>query len=163
MKIMALTHYRKGCEMAHTDLNWMHANPHIVRWQVSPEQIDHYNHVNNVAYVSQLEKVAWAHSNALGLTIEQYQSLDRGMAISRHEIDYLASALLGDTLACATWIVACDRRLKLARHFQFIRESDGLTMLKARTEFVCIALSSGKPKRMPERFSSVYGAASIEI
>ena len=117
--------------------------------------------MNNVAYVSQLERTAWAHSNALGLSIEQYQDLDRGMAISRHEIDYLAAAVLGDTLACATWIVACDNKLKLARQFQFIRVSDGLTMLKARTEFVCIALSSGKPKRMPKIFSETYFNAML--
>ena len=142
-------------------LAWLHPNPHIIRWKIQPQEIDHYNHVNNVAYVSKLEQVAWSHSNKLGLTIEEYQSLDRGMAISRHEIDYLASALLDDELLCATWIVQCDSRLKLARQFQFIRERDGLTMLKARTEFVCIALSSGKPKRMPERFSQVYGNAVL--
>ncbi|GAC34461.1 acyl-CoA thioesterase [Paraglaciecola polaris] len=142
-------------------LPWQYPSPFICQWHISPEQIDHYNHVNNVAYVSQLERTAWAHSNALGLSIEQYQELDRGMAISRHEIDYLAAAVLGDTLACATWIVACDNKLKLARHFQFIRLSDGLSMLKARTEFVCIALSSGKPKRMPKIFSETYFNAML--
>ena len=141
------------------ELNWMLPKPHVISWQIQPEEIDHYNHVNNVEYVSKLEQVAWSHSNALGLTIEEYQSLDRGMAISRHEIDYLSAALLNDELLCATWIVHCDRRLKLARQFQFIRPSDGATMLKARTEFVCIALSSGKPKRMPKRFADVYGNA----
>ena len=145
--------------MAIGDIDWMHPSPFVSEWHIEGEHIDHYNHVNNVAYVRQLEVVAWQHSNSLGLTIDEYQSIDRGMAISRHEIDYLASALLGDTLHCATWIVECDKRLKLARHFQFVRASDKTTMLKARTEFVCIALSSGKPKRMPERFSSVYGAA----
>ena len=142
-------------------LVWQFPHPFVCQWQINPEQIDHYNHVNNVAYVSQLERTAWAHSNALGLSIEQYQDLDRGMAISRHEIDYLAAAVLGDTLACATWIVACDNKLKLVRQFQFIRVSDGLTMLKARTEFVCIALSSGKPKRMPKIFSETYFNAML--
>ena len=143
------------------ELNWLYPAPHILSWRIQPQEIDHYNHVNNVAYVSKLEQVAWSHSNKLGLTIEEYQDLDRGMAISRHEIDYLASALLDDELLCATWIVECDKRLKLARQFQFIRVSDGVTMLKARTEFVCIALSSGKPKRMPSRFADVYGKAAL--
>jgi acyl-CoA thioester hydrolase len=142
---------------------WLHPRPFISQWHIEQEHIDHYKHVNNVAYVSQLEVTAWAHSNSLDLTIETYLDLDRGMAISRHEIDYLAAAVLGDCLLCATWIIECDRRLKLAREFQFIRQSDGLTMLKARTEFVCIALSSGKPKRMPEIFSSVYGKATINL
>jgi acyl-CoA thioester hydrolase len=83
------------------------------------------------------------------------------MAIYRHEIDYLAAAVLGDQVSCATWIVACDHKLKLSRQFQFIRDSDGLTLLNARTDFVCIALSSGLPKRMPKIFTEVYGNAIV--
>lgn len=138
-------------------MSWLLPNPFLCQWQVMPEQIDHYQHANNVAYVSQLEITSWKHSNQLGLTIDQYKELDRGLAISRHEINYLAAAHMHDLIDCATWIVECDNRLKLARQFQFIRRSDQLTLLTARTEFVCIALSSGKPKRMPKEFSDVYG------
>ena len=145
--------------MNKSDLPWMLPSPYVNQWLVNKEQIDHYHHVNNVEYVKQLEVTAWKHSNALGLTIEQYQSLDRGMAICRHEIDYIASAVEGDNVFCATWLVDCDGRLKLARQFQFIRENDGATLLKARTEFVCIALSTGKPKRMPKVFSETYSGA----
>lgn len=141
--------------------DWQLPAPFVLEWSITKTHIDHYNHANNVAYVRQLERTAWAHSNALGLTIEVYQTLDRGMAISRHEIDYLAAALLGDRLLCATWIVHCDRKLKLARQFQFIRRSDGMTMLRAQTEFVCIALSSGRPKRMPNIFVDTYCQALV--
>jgi acyl-CoA thioester hydrolase len=142
-------------------IEWVLPKPFIRKWIVQPEQIDHYQHANNVAYVSQLEATAWAHSSALGLSIEQYQALDRGMAISHHDIHYHAAAYLGDEIACATWIVLCDGKLKLARQFQFVRISDGQTLLAARTEFVCIALSSGKAKRMPEAFVNAYGGALI--
>lgn len=144
-------------------LPWRLPSPHIQLWTIENQHIDHYQHANNVAYVSQLERLAWSHSNALGLTIEEYQKLDRGMAISKHTIEYLASALLGDEIACATWIIECDKRLKLSRQFQFIRTSDELTLLTARTDFVCIALSSGKPKRMPQRYAQVYGDALISL
>jgi acyl-CoA thioester hydrolase len=142
-------------------MSWLLPDPFLFEWRVSPEQIDHYQHANNVAYVSQLEATSWAHSNHLGLTIEQYQALDRGMAISRHEINYLAAAHVDDIIDCATWIVQCDNKLKLARQFQFIRRGDKQTLLTARTEFVCIALSTGKPKRMPKKFVSVYGPATL--
>lgn len=148
--------------MTSVQFDWDLPAPFTCHWEIQPDQIDHYDHVNNVAYVAQLERLAWLHSNDLGLSIDTYRSLDRGMAISRHEIDYLASALLGDTLVCATWITACDNKLKLSRHFQFIRASDGLCMLRADTHFVCIALSSGRPKRMPELFASTYSGACIE-
>ncbi len=142
---------------------WQHPKPFIAPWLVTAEQIDHYQHANNVAYVKQLEITAWAHSNQLGLSIEQYQALDRGMAISRHEINYLAAAYLNDRIDCATWIVECDQKLKLVRHFQFIRQSDQQSLLTARTEFVCIALSSGRPKRMPRLFSDTYSQALTNI
>ena len=142
-------------------MSWHLPNPFLNTWRVSPEQIDHYQHANNVAYVSQLEVTSWTHSKHLGLTIEQYQALDSGMAIIRHEIDYLAPAHVNDLIDCATWIVRCDNKLKLARQFQFIRRSDQLTLLTARTEFVCIALSTGKPKRMPKEFADVYGPATL--
>lgn len=142
-------------------MSWHLPNPFLCTWQVTPEQIDHYQHANNVAYVSQLEVTSWTHSKHLGLSIEQYQTLDSGMAIIRHEIDYLAAAHVNDLIDCATWIVRFDNKLKLARQFQFIRRSDQLTLLTARTEFVCIALSTGKPKRMPKEFVDIYGPASL--
>jgi acyl-CoA thioester hydrolase len=142
-------------------MSWHLPNPFLCTWRVKPEQIDHYQHANNVAYVSQLEVTSWKHSNHLGLTIEQYQALDRGMAISRHEINYLAAAHVNDVIDCATWIVECDNKLKLARQFQFISRRSQQTLLTARTEFVCIALSTGKPKRMPKEFAAVYGPAAL--
>ena len=140
---------------------WQYPQPFTSLWTVTAEQIDHYQHANNVAYVRQLEITAWAHSKQLGLDIEQYQNLDRGMAISRHEINYLAAAYIHDSIDCATWIVECDGRLKLAREFQFIRRSDQRTLLTARTEFVCIALSTGNPKRMPKVFGDTYSQAVL--
>ena len=145
------------------DYQWLHPKPHIIEWPIQTADIDHYNHVNNVAYVAQLEKVSWSHSNELGLDIQTYQHLDRGMAISKHTIDYHAAAVINDSLLCATWIIECDNRLKLSRQFQYIRQSDGQTVLTARTDFVCIALSSGKPKRMPTEFSAVYGAVCVPL
>lgn len=153
----------KQISLSPPESKWLLPSPHILQWHIESKHIDHYQHVNNVAYVAQLERVAWSHSNQIGLTIEEYQALDRGMAISKHIINYIAAAHLGDELFCATWIIECDNKLKLSRQFQFIRARDQLTLLTARTDFVCIALSSGKPKRMPARFSEVYGGAKVLI
>ncbi|MCY1183342.1 hypothetical protein D9M73_239530 [compost metagenome] len=81
------------------------------------------------------------------------------MAVVRHEIDYLAAAYEGDELQLATWIVDWDQRLKMTRHFQLKRPSDNTTLLRAQTTFVCIELSTGKPKRMPAEFIEGYGPA----
>ncbi|MNY51707.1 hypothetical protein D3C86_1873220 [compost metagenome] len=47
----------------------------------------------------------------------------------------------------------------MTRRFQLIRPSDATTLLRAQTTFVCIELSSGRPKRMPAEFIEGYGAA----
>jgi len=81
------------------------------------------------------------------------------MAVVRHEIDYLASAYQDDELQLATWIVDWDQKLRMTRRFQLRRPSDGVTLLRAQTTFVCIELSSGKPKRMPTEFVEGYASA----
>ena len=126
---------------------------------VEPKPVDGLGHANNAVYVSWLERCAWRHSQFLGLDLVEYRRLDRAMAVVRHEIDYLASAYEGQQLQMATWIVESDQRLKMDRRFQLVRPEDGATLLRARTTFVCIELSSGRPKRMPPEFVEGYGKA----
>lgn len=140
---------------------WYHPAPFTLDWHVGPTDIDHYGHVNNVAYLTQLEKTAWAHTNALGLTLDHYRELDRAMVIKRHELNYLQACHEGDALVCATWIVQCDNRLSLSREFQFICPRRQKTVFTATTQFVCTSMTTGAPKRMPEIFRTVYGKASI--
>ena len=69
--------------------------------------------------------------------------------------------LLAHELQLATWIIESDQRLKMTRHFQLRRSRDAATLLRARTTFVCIELSSGRPKRMPPEFVEGYGRALL--
>lgn len=142
-------------------MNWDLPDPYVIDLEVLPEDIDGLGHANNAVYVTWLERCAWQHSAFLGLDIEHYRQLDRAMAVLRHEIDYLASAYLGQRLQMATWIVHSDQRLKMDRCFQLVRPHDGVTLLRARTTFVCIELSSGRPKRMPPEFIEGYGVALL--
>ena len=106
-------------------------------------------------------QISWAHSVALGLSLERYRELDRAMVVHRHELDYLAPAFAGDALQLATWIVDCDERFSLTRRFQLVRARDAKTLLKARTRFACVALSTGRPKRLPDEYRHIYGGAVI--
>lgn len=130
---------------------------------IKPEEkdIDELGHVNNAVYVRWLEQCAWQHSNLLGLTLDTYRSLDRAMAVVRHEIDYLASSYCGDSLQLATWITGIDK-LRVIRNFQLVNTQSGQTILQAKTIFCCIQMSTGKPKRMPEEFVICYGSALIK-
>ena len=118
--------------------------------------IDAYNHVNNSVYLSWFDSAAWSHSAALGIPLEECTRIRRGMAAHRAEIDYQRAAVLGDRVSVATWIVSTDHKLRVERHFQVRREPDGETLARARTDYVCINLDSGRACRMPESFAERY-------
>lgn len=140
---------------------WDLPTPFVIDITVGAEDIDGLGHANNAVYVSWLERCAWRHSQRLGLDLAEYRRLDRAMAVVRHEIDYLAAAYEGEELQMGTWIVESDHKLRMDRQFQLVRPADGVTLLRARTTFVCIELSSGKPKRMPTEFVEGYGRALL--
>ncbi|WP_225772590.1 acyl-CoA thioesterase [Pseudomonas sp. Marseille-Q5115] len=140
-------------------MNWDLPSPFTLDLRVSADDIDGLGHANNAVYVTWLERCAWRHSGYLGLDLVEYRRLDRAMAVLRHEIDYLAAAYEEDELVMGTWIIDWDQRLKMNRRFQLIRPSDGATLLRAQTTFVCIELSTGRPKRMPSEFIDGYGCA----
>ena len=136
--------------------DWDFPNPHFVTLDVLADDIDAYNHVNNSVYLSWLDQAAWSHSATLGLSLEQCLEMRRGMAAHRTEIDYLRAAMLGDRVLAGTWIVATDSRLRVERRFQVRRASDGETLARARIDYVCINLDSGRAARMPESFQRTY-------
>jgi acyl-CoA thioester hydrolase len=134
---------------------WDAPQPHVLPVDVADAHIDLMQHVNNVHYLQWLENVAWDHSVALGMRPEDYTRLGQGMVVRRHELDYVAPALQGDRVLLATWIVGLDR-LSLHRRYQFVRESDGATLFRGATHFVCVEIASGKVRRMPPEFGAVY-------
>lgn len=143
-------------------INWDLPDVHYLEVVVPPESIDLFGHVNNTEYLRFMEKIAWQHTQTLGLGWDMYQRLNRAMVARRTEVDYLAPAFEGEKLLVGTWIVSNDQRLTLVRRYQIIRASDGLTLLRGRTKWVCVALDSGKPRRMPPEFLSGYQITAEE-
>jgi acyl-CoA thioester hydrolase len=133
-----------------------HPAPHLIELMVRPEDIDAYDHVNNSVYLGWCDRAAWSHSAALGVPLERCLSLRRGMAAQRIEIDYLRAAVQGDRVQAATWIVSADGRVRAERRFQIVRASDRETLARARIDYVCINLDSGRAVRMPELFARAY-------
>lgn len=130
--------------------------PFFIDITVQPSDIDRLDHVNNAVYLKYMERAAWAHTEVLGLSWDSYRALDAACVVRRHELDYLIAAMLGDQLQVATWIEKNDGRLALWRAFQMRRVSDGHTVLRGRTQYVTVRLSSGRPCRMPAEFASAY-------
>lgn len=148
-----------GAECDWAAYTWDFPAPFTVELRPEAAHIDGLNHVNNAVYVQWCEQAAWAHSEKLGLHLDDYRRLDRAMAIRRGEYDYLLSAMLGDQLILATWLSESDGKLTMVRRFQLVRMDDRQTLMRGRWDLVCIELSSGKARRMSAEFCAVYGAA----
>ncbi len=140
---------------------WDYPNPYTQPAVPQAVDIDGLQHTNNAVYVQWCERIGWAHSEALGLSLLDYQRLDRAMAIRRADYDYLLPTQLGEELTLATWLSASDGKLTMERRFQLIRARDQVTVLRGRWNLVCIELSSGRARRMPAEFCAVYLAALV--
>jgi acyl-CoA thioester hydrolase len=137
-------------------LNWDYPQPFTLPRAPAAADIDGLNHTNNAVYVHWCEQAGWAHSEALGLDLDDYRRLDRAMAIRRGEYDYILPTTEGEALTLATWLVDGDGKLAMERRFQLVRDSDGATVLRGRWDLVCIEISSGRPRRMPQEFVDAY-------
>ncbi|QJQ07324.1 acyl-CoA thioesterase [Undibacterium piscinae] len=142
-------------------MTWDYPQAFTLPLTPSIEDIDGLRHTNNAVYVRWCETIGWAHSEALGLSLADYQRINRAMAIRRGEYDYLLPSVLGEQLTLATWLVASDGKLSMERRFQLIRDSDQATILRGRWDLVCIEVSSGKVKRMPPEFCLTYLPAMV--
>lgn len=137
-------------------MDWDYENPFVQAITPQAGDIDGLDHTNNAVYVRWCEQIGWAHSEQLGLNLDDYRRLDRAMAIRRGEYEYLLPTVLGESLTLATWLTGGDGKIAMERRFQLIRERDGVTVLRGRWDLVCIDISSGKVRRMPPEFLSAY-------
>jgi len=95
------------------------------------------------------------------MTWELHEKTGKAMAITRTEIDYLASANAGDRLVLGTWLTGFDGRFRSARQFQLVRESDGKTLVRAVSTHACVSMKSQRPSRMPAEYTEILGGAMV--
>ena len=142
-------------------MTWDYPTPFTHSVTVLPQHIDALDHTNNTQYVNWCNDAAWAHTTALGLGANAYKALDRAMALTNAEYQYLQATRLGEQLEVGTWITTWERRMLMERRMQIKSLLTGETVLRARLQFVCIEISSGKPKRPPKAFIDRYTPALI--
>nr|BBJ05002.1 hypothetical protein YBY_28510 [Marinobacter nauticus] len=142
-------------------LNWDLPDPFTMTITVRPEDTDRLGHANNVVYVRWLEEVSWQHIDSLGMTWALHEETGKAMAITRTELDYLASANAGDELVLGTWLTDWDGRFRSARQFQLIRPADGKTLLRALSTHACVDMKSQRPARAPKAFAEILGGALV--
>ena len=141
---------------------WDFPSPFTQDIEVRQVDIDGMGHTNNASYVIWCERCAWRHSESLGLSIQDYQRLDRGVAIQHAEYDYFLPSFINDQLTVATWLVKCDGRLRLERRFQIVNRQTRETVLRGNWSLVSVVLSTGKVTRLPAQFVETYSPAVVE-
>ncbi|MGO9996469.1 MAG: acyl-CoA thioesterase [Acetobacteraceae bacterium] len=137
-------------------MTWDLPAPHVISISVTADEIDAFEHVNNSVYMTWFDRAAWDHSATVGLPVEQCLGLDRGMVVRRSVIAYVRPGVRGDVIRVATWILPNQRKVRVSRRFQVVRESDGETLARAEIEYACVELSTGRPSRWPPVFLERY-------
>jgi len=143
-------------------MSWDYPDPFVMAFEVSEAHIDALAHTRNTHYVEWCMDTAWAHTTALGLGAAEYQRLDRAMALTHAEYDYLRATRADDALRVGTWITDWRSKLKMTRQLQIICQQTDVTVFRGTLEFVCIEISTGQPKKPPREFIDSYTPALVK-
>lgn len=122
---------------------------------IEAPDLDDLAHVNNVVWIRFMVEVAVAHSCAVGLDKSAYEKVGGVWVVSRHEVDYLRPASLGERILEETWVSALRGPL-CTRRYRFRRDGDGELLVQASTQWAFVDTRTHRPRRVPpavaERF-----------
>lgn len=128
---------------------------------VQPEHLDTNNHVNNIQYVQWMQDVAIEHSQA-AYDLLAFLEQDNGMWVVRsHEIEYLRSAWLGDTIVIHTWVSVMDK-FRSHREYTFTHQESGKCVARAKTLWIYLDRTSLRPKAIPPAMIRAYGLEAAD-
>jgi acyl-CoA thioester hydrolase len=124
-------------------------NVFTLKIAVSSKDIDTLQHVNNLVYVKWMDKIATEHYAFLTKDnpLPQYV-----WVVTRHEIDYLKQAVLGDKITVKTW-VGETKGITSIRFMNFYK--DNILLVKAKTVWVMLDSKTFKPTRIRENVLKV--------
>lgn len=114
--------------------------------EVVPADIDELGHVNNTVYLRWAQEVAVAHWRAFASLEDQQQWL---WMVTRHEIDYLTSAVPGDKLIARTWVGEA-RGARFDRHVEILRPADNAVLARAKTTWAILDAQTRRLARIPK-------------
>jgi acyl-CoA thioester hydrolase len=111
---------------------------------VQPADIDAQGHVNNVVYVRWMQDAATAHwESAAPAELRSRVS----WVVTRHEVDYKASALVGEHLVVKTW-VGEPSGATWERFIEVRRVGDGRVLARGRSVYAALDRVTGRPRRV---------------
>lgn len=123
-----------------TETNTQSSSPTLIK--VRGYHLDIYQHVNNARYLEFLEEARWQYLEESG-DIEYFSSLGYAWAIVNININYRASAYIGDTLELSTQLSKIGN--KSAAFKQVItKQGTNKVVVDAEITFVVLDEKSGK-------------------
>jgi acyl-CoA thioester hydrolase len=127
-------------------------NTFQITFKVQPEDIDDLNHVNNVVYLRYIQDVASAHWEKIAPRDFREKF---SWVVLRHEIDYKASAVLGDEIIAETWVSTCDGP-RSDRHVELYHATTRKLFVKSKTTWVLLDAESKRPRRIEQDIQNLF-------
>jgi len=115
--------------------------------------IDENGHVNNVAFVQWMQDIAIEHYSPIGGI--QAQGPDATRVVHEHRIEYPLPAFEGEEIEIRTWVENI-KRVRSLRKYEFVRKSDGNTLVRGETDWVFVDVKSGRPLAIPDEVIGVF-------
>ncbi len=115
--------------------------------------IDENGHVNNVTYVQWMQDIAVEHYSSIGGV--QAQGSDATWVVREHRVEYFLPAFFGEEIEVRTWVENI-RKVRSLRMYEFVRVSDGKTLVKGETEWVFVDVKTGRPVIIPDAVIEVF-------
>src|ERR1041384_1783226 len=121
---------------------------------IPADAIDVNGHVNNVTYVQWMQDIAVEHYESSG-GIDPMREAGAIWVVREHWIEYLLPAFAGEEIEIRTWVENV-RRVRSLRKYEFVRKSDGKTLVKGETDWVFVDAVTGTPRAIPEEVARVF-------
>ena len=127
------------------------------RFAFTPEEEDVNGHVNNIEYVRRMQEISIMHIGRNGWGMEKLLAGRHTWVVREHRIEYLRACRAGEPIALYTW-VHDFQRIRSHRRYRFVRESDGIVLARAETEWVYFDLDRQRPVTVPDEFVAIFPA-----
>lgn len=120
--------------------------------------IDENGHANNVSFVQWMQDIAIEHYAAIG-GVSPMQLVGATWVAREHKIEYLLPAFEGEPIEIRTWVEDI-RRVRSLRKYEFVRKSDGKTLVRGETDWVFVDAKTGAPRAIPDEVYKVFAVTT---
>ncbi|MDF0716150.1 thioesterase [Muricauda sp. 334s03] len=121
-------------------------------FDVTPNDLDDLNHVNNIRYVEWIQDISkkhWMH-----VTSEETQK-SMVWVVRNHNITYHKSAVLGNTILMNTYIESNKGPIS-TRIVEIKNKATDELLVKAVTEWCLLDAKTFRPKRVPGEIEALF-------